>query len=148
MRVTIMIMALALLASGCDRHERVDVSSQNLSGVWHLTEESLRLYVADGLELSPGQEFTIDLRTDGTCRFASAWDGFSPYYMEGVGSWECGKYNDGENYVSLRYERYENGEMVVGGLDLNVATVDGELTLWEYYGDRDSLKYTEYRKVK
>ena len=151
----ILILSCAILF-GCDRSLpdrslKEYVSETDVVGKWKLTPESLALLTQFGFKEKPEHKYSIVFHPDGTCEYHTVVGYFEDIaYYEVAGSWELEKDTMGNsNYIKKNALRIE---ISTPNMDytryLNFDKKEGQIILWNYYGDPDSWEFLEYEKIK
>ena len=153
----VMIAVVCLALTGCgrltplpDRNLKRKVADTDVVGTWKLTSQSLGQLTRDGYIVDPSHALSITFHADGTLEFASVMDGISGWgtYVEGLGNWALEHDTSGDSNI----EKMNALRLDIGGAEvidrryLNFAEEDGQLLLWNYYGDPDSWEFMEYER--
>jgi hypothetical protein len=140
-----------LTACGDDaltRHMTRPIGLNDVVGNWQLTKASLDLLIRDGYVEIPNQTYTITFNNDGWLSFESVLDDVKGgTYSKCPGTWRLHHdvTVDSEkraNVVELQLLRTNNRHF----LKLLVTEEDGNLRLWNSYGDAKLTEFIEYER--
>ncbi|MEM6855227.1 MAG: hypothetical protein AAF593_12540 [Planctomycetota bacterium] len=132
-----------------DRHLERVVTDSEVVGVWRLTEESLELLTRDGF-VPASNSYTLTFHADGSLQFDSIIDEFrGGTYRSSQGTWRLAHNTMGDSNVEKTnvIEIQLRSGQAVQHRTLNFDEEDGQLVLWNYYGDPDSLEFMEYQRL-
>ena len=154
--VCVALLMVVTFCVGCprplpDRHLNEYVTKGDVVGTWRLTDEALTLLNNGAFKSEESHANTVSFREDGTCEFHSVMnDPTGSVYRELSGTWTLT--HDTKSGANVR--RKNSLDMTLQADDLTIYTglsfdrVDGELVLWEFYGDPDMWEFVEYLKVE
>lgn len=152
--VVLWSVCLILLIGCCfplpDRNLTRTVAETEIVGVWRLTDESLELLQRDGFVADPDIDYTLALHADGVLQFDSVIDDFrSGTYQTIGGTWRLDHNSEGDSNIEkpnvLEMELRSPGSTHFRSL--NFGEEEGQLILWNYYGDPDSWEFMEYERI-
>ena len=124
------------------------IGLNDVMGKWQLTKGSLDLLKRDGYVEAPDPTYTIDFNKDGWLRFQSVLDDVKGgTYTNCLGTWQL-QYDvivqneQRPNVVELQLLRPNSRYF----LKLSVTEDDGNLRLWNTYGESKLGQYIEYER--
>ena len=146
-------LACAVSLAGCGEDlPKRDVTRQvglnDILGKWQLTKGSLELLQRDGYVAPPDQAYTIDFNKDGWLKFESVLDDVKGgSYTNCLGTWRLRhdvtvESEQRANVVELQLLRPNNRYF----LKLSVTEEDGNLRLWNSYGESKLAEHIEYER--
>ena len=151
MRHTVVVALMGLLvATGCryfatDRSIRERIDEAAIVGTWQLTPESLDLLTRDGFHTDRSINYEISFSQGGTCKFASALDLDRPTrYVVSECTWSLKHDTTCGSNITTKNAR----EILLlpsrAGYCLSFTRNQGNIVLWQGYGDPDSWEFLEY----
>ena len=144
------LLAASLVACGPDRDVKDPVGDREVMGLWVVSLDTLEILRRDGFVPDENNPLYVNLHPNGSCgRFSAELDwntGKPKVFLSSVCRWKhlrdakIGANARQKNLIELRLEEGQ-GER---SRHLHLGRRDGELFLWEFYGDPDNGEYVEY----
>jgi hypothetical protein len=153
---TVPVLLVCLALSGCgdysvsDRNVKETLSGKDVVGTWMLSTNTVRLLARDGFHFPTTDAPKISFAPDGRCLFQSVYAaGSKHHYLSANGRWSLEHDTEGDSSVTkknaIHLELRSGTE--ASQMWLNFARENGEMVLWNTYGDPGKSEFIEYRRA-
>ena len=153
--IRIFLICMVGWISGCINSDlKKGLNESDVVGVWKMSADSLKLLTREGFQPEASYKYTLTLKPDGKCHFASANVGITEgIYMIADGEWKLEHVTTGDskflkkNVLNIALNNANIDTIYITNIQFNFTQKRGNLLLWNYFGDPDSCEYIEYERV-